>query len=117
MLFSFEHVGDALDRYLEFMAEQQEIPNYFPINDDSASQIHSSRLDYEGTLGEQTAKIEKIEIGYFHLLNCDIKASEDMIRQRYLIKTEELITNHMQSKEFIGNRVKSTEHIRNRLKT
>lgn len=41
---------------------------------------------------------EELEIGYFHLLNCDIKSTEDMIRYRYLEKTQDIIQTHKQSK-------------------
>lgn len=75
----------------------------FQKDDDTTSKISSSRVDYEGNPIEHQSKNEKIEIGYFHMLNCDIKASEDMIRSKYLIKTEELIKNHMIAKEKTSN--------------
>ena len=30
---------------------------------------------------------EELEVGYYHLLNCDIKSTEDTIRYKYLAKT------------------------------
>lgn len=82
MVFTFDQIDEAMDRYLEIKEEV----NLIPTEDDSASKISSSRLDYEGAI-QPLLKQEDTEVGYFHLLNCDIKASEDLIRQRYLIKT------------------------------
>jgi hypothetical protein len=62
-----------MDRYIELKEEMVQV------DDDTTSKISSSRVDYEGAL-YAPVKQDEIEIGYFHLLNCDIKASEDMIR-------------------------------------
>jgi hypothetical protein len=40
-------------------------------------------------------KEEIVEIGLFHRLKCDIKASDDMIKNRYLEVTEEIIRSHI----------------------
>ena len=58
--------------------------------DDTVS-VHSTP-----SMISQIDKKDDVEVGYFHLLNCDIKASEDMIRSKYLEKTKELTLNHFQ---------------------
>jgi hypothetical protein len=44
---------------------------------------------------------ESLEVGYFYMLNCDIKATEDMIRVKYLERTQEIIKNHYDLKHKI----------------
>lgn len=35
------------------------------------------------------------EIGLFYTLNCDIKASDDMIKRKYLERTHEIVVGHL----------------------
>ena len=46
MIFTFEQIDEAMERYLELKEEQ----TMMPTDDESASKISSSRVDYEGAL-------------------------------------------------------------------
>jgi hypothetical protein len=46
------------------------------------------------------ASEEPVEIGLFHRLKCDIKASDDMIKTRYLEVSGQLIQNHIFRNKF-----------------
>lgn len=123
MEFPYDDIDSALIKYQRIMEQEEELkttfnqqneaPNVldFTIADDGKeSRLNdisagiTSLADQETLIESmknqihQPKKTETPEIGLFYTLNCDIKASDDMIKKKYLERTQELISDHLTMK-------------------
>jgi hypothetical protein len=124
MIYSFDQVDQALLKYNELFVQKKEkaahkeedTSSVLNAMDKSGSAVteelaaHSqddvsqkvleqspsalSIHDKDPYSSRQSPSNDELEIGYFHLLNCDIKSTEDMIRYKYLEKTQDIVQNH-----------------------
>ena len=115
-IYSFSEINEALLAYVPIFQqeelkkkEEREAPkkSVSGLSNDDLSKLSSNE-------GPPTAEPEiqeksKIEVGYFHLLNCDIKASEDLIRSKFMERAIELQDNYEEVKrEKMGNHDSNT---------
>ena len=100
MTFSYNELNEALERYSEYRDEKKAESNKQDITDKNSrsgsadgynSNDDASKYTIDKDAGKEKEDETALEIGYFHLINCDIKASEDQIRQMYMERSQELI--------------------------
>jgi len=84
MQFRFDQIEEALDRYQDILAKEEKILQ--EETKDAKGPDFFEKLPSTGDL-DQSKKDEPIEVGLFYTLNCDIKASDDMIKRKYLERT------------------------------
>lgn len=69
----------------------------FQKDEDSASRSKDDSKTEPSSMAEHDAK-DELEVGYFYLLNCDIKATDDMLRTQYLDVSTRIIEGRRKEK-------------------